>query len=318
MRNLHGAYQTLEGLSVGDSLGNVRTFESRARLESRKLPNGPWSYTDDTEMALSIYEALSEVGRINQDRLATAFAVRYNPRRGYGDGARRLLNDIGSSRSGAWRDLSKNLFYGTGSYGNGAAMRVAPLGAFFYQDYELCAKEARLSAEVTHAHPEGIAGAVAVAVAAAWMRREKDWNREGFFSTILEHTPTGQTRDGIEKARELDSDKDSYEAGQLLGNGHQISAQDTVPFCLWSAAVDPDDFEETFWRTILAGGDQDTTCAIACGIVAARTAAPSDWVERREKLPTKAPSQNLAPCPISEIDLELPRFEDKARPADLT
>ena len=285
MTDLQGAYQALQGLSVGDSLGNLLMFENRAKLLRRELPNGPWSYTDDTEMALSIYEALAERGTIDQDRLAVAFATRYNPRRGYGDGARRLLLDIGRSPSGAWRDLAKNLFFGTGSYGNGGAMRVAPLGAFFHSDYEVCAKQARLSAQVTHSHPEGIAGAVSVAVATAYMRRLETWNRKDFFDTILEFTPQGITRDGIEKARDLEPDKESFEAGQLLGNGDKISAQDTVPFCLWSASVSPDDFEETFWRTVTAGGDQDTTCAIACGVVGARTAPPEDWVKRREELP---------------------------------
>lgn len=285
MTDLKAAYQSLEALSVGDSLGSLLTFESRARLESRVLPSGPWSYTDDTEMALSIYEMLADRGEIHQDHLATAFALRYNPRRGYGDGARRLLADIGSASRGAWRSLARQMFFGSGSYGNGGAMRVAPLGAFFHHDYQLCAQQARLSAEVTHAHAEGMAGAAAVAVAAAWMRHEEKWDRGKFFATVLEYTPHGKTWDGIAKARDLSPDLDSFEAGRILGNGHEISAADTVPFCLWSAAVDPSDFEETFWRTVIAGGDQDTTCAISCGVVGARTPAPAAWVQSRESLP---------------------------------
>lgn len=53
----------------------------------------------------------------------------------------------------------KRLFYGQGSYGNGAAMRVAPLGAYFADDLALATQQARLSAEVTHAHAEGLIGA---------------------------------------------------------------------------------------------------------------------------------------------------------------
>ena len=70
-----------------------------------------------------------------------------------------------------------------------------------------------------------------------------------------------------------------------LGNGHEVASQDTVPFCLWSASVDPSDFPSAFWRSIRAGGDQDTICAITCGIVAARTPAPPEWVELREPFP---------------------------------
>jgi len=73
-------------------------------------------------------------------------------------------------QGGDWRELNQ-----TRSFGNGASMRVAPLGAFFAdQPPALVCDEARLSAEITHAHPERIAGAIAVAVAAAlaWQRRE--------------------------------------------------------------------------------------------------------------------------------------------------
>ncbi|WP_210408401.1 ADP-ribosylglycohydrolase family protein, partial [Allokutzneria sp. NRRL B-24872] len=66
-----------------------------------------------------------------------------------------------------WRTVAGEAFGGQGSRGNGAAMRVAPLGAHFADDPARAAMEAALSAEVTHPHPEGVAGAVAVALAAA-------------------------------------------------------------------------------------------------------------------------------------------------------
>lgn len=275
------AYQSLEGLSVGDALGNLLTFQE----VPQELPGGPWSYTDDTEMAISIYEMLGARGRIDQDRLATAFALRYNRHRGYGTAARKLLEDIGSQPVGSWRSLAPALFFGKGSFGNGAAMRVAPLGVFFAEDYARVVEQARRSAQVTHWHPEGIAGAVAVAVAAAWLTREQAWDRAGFFATVLEWTPAGLTREGISRAAELSVAAPVAEAVALLGNGHEVAAQDTVPFCLWSASVDPGDFVAAFWRSLSAGGDQDTICAITCGVVAARTAAPPEWVERREILP---------------------------------
>ncbi len=285
MSDLQGALQSLEGLSVGDAFGNLLTFQERAVLEKREVPNGPWSYTDDTEMALSIVDQLLDFREIRQDKLATAFAIRFNPRRGYGDGARRLMHEIGTSYVGAWRTLSRQMFFGSGSYGNGGAMRVAPLGAYFHSDYKEAAYQAALSAEVTHAHHEGIQGAVAVAVATAYLRRDHAWNRDEFFATVLDHVRPGKTRDGIEKARDLSSDTDPHDAGRELGNGHEVAAYDTVPFCLWAVAVNPDSFEDAFWRVNLAGGDQDTTAAIACGIIAARTPAPADWVARREALP---------------------------------
>lgn len=62
-----------------------------------------------------------------------------------------------------WKDLSQQLFKGTGSFGNGAAMRITPVGAYFADDLEAVVKQAHLSAQITHSHPEGAAGAIAVA-----------------------------------------------------------------------------------------------------------------------------------------------------------
>jgi ADP-ribosylglycohydrolase len=73
--------------------------------------------------------------------------------------AKRWLNDGPS--------VTRRQFDGMGSWGNGAAMRVAPLGAWFAEDLDTVVAEAIRSAQVTHAHPEAAAGAVAVAVAAA-------------------------------------------------------------------------------------------------------------------------------------------------------
>jgi ADP-ribosylglycohydrolase len=70
-----------------------------------------------------------------------------------------------------WHAAAAALFGGQGLFGNGAAMRVAPLGACFADDLGLVVECAARSAEVTHAHPEAIAGTVAVAVASGYVPR---------------------------------------------------------------------------------------------------------------------------------------------------
>ncbi|MCP2274630.1 ADP-ribosylglycohydrolase [Nocardia amikacinitolerans] len=91
-------------------------------------------------------------------------------------------------------------------------------------------------------------------------------------------------RDGITSARGL-LDVGQAEAARALGNGRDVSAPDTVPYCLWIAARF-DDFAEACWATASAGGDVDTTCAIVGGILGARDAAiPDEWVRRCEELP---------------------------------
>jgi ADP-ribosylglycohydrolase len=178
MDALDRAWLSLDSLSVGDAFGE-RFFgplhEVRERISRRDLPDAPWIYTDDTEMALSIVEMLRERGSIGQDLLAKRFANRMQFNRGYGQGAYAVLCGVKDGLN--WHHLTQIGFRGMGSFGNGAAMRVAPLGGFFAdRPLNIIRDQARLSAEVTHAHVEGVAGAIAVAVAAAlaWQEREAE------------------------------------------------------------------------------------------------------------------------------------------------
>ena len=252
------------------------------------MPPGEWAYTDDTEMAISIASTLKKHGRIDPDALAAKFSQRYNPWRGYGAGAHVLMQAL--RRGADWRVEARQMFGGQGSYGNGAAMRIAPCGAFFADDLEAARENAEISARVTHAHPEGVAGAAAVALAAALAFRIGEGDpvsREQFFEKVVGSLPEGLTRDRIEKAAELSPSVSPTEAAGILGSGYQVSAQDTVPFTLWYAARHFDDYEEAFWATVSGLGDRDTTCAIVGGIVALsarRKGIPTSWLESREPL----------------------------------
>jgi ADP-ribosylglycohydrolase len=289
---LERALLALDGLSVGDAFGE-RFFRPMhmAGLAERVVPQGPWPYTDDTEMALGILEVLERHGQIDQDELASVYARRYalDPGRGYGAGAHRILTTIGEGVP--WRLASGSAFGGLGSMGNGGAMRAAPVGAWFADDLEAVVEQARRSAEVTHAHPEGQAGAVAVAVAAAWawQNRGRSGAEAGrqMLETALEHTPAGETRDGLAKAWKLPLDTSVVTAASALGNGSKVLSQDTAPYALWCAARHLDDYAEAMWTTVRGFGDIDTNCAIAGGVVAlaaGRAAIPQEWLAAREPL----------------------------------
>jgi ADP-ribosylglycohydrolase len=282
--SLDDALLSLEGLSVGDSFGEL-FFSLPPMLSAlHELPEGPWRWTDDTHMALSIVEVLKKYGRIEQDALANAFAERFmqQPNRGYAGGAKKLLSRIATGDD--WRTAAIMLF-GGGSYGNGAAMRAAPIGGFFGGDPARAAAEARLSAVVTHAHPEGQAGAMAVAAAAAIACGPDRPAGRNFLREILAFVPAGPTRERIEAAFPIPAEN-LPEAARKLGTGANVSAQDTVPFCLWSAAHHLDNFAEAMWWTVRGLGDRDTTCAIVGGIVAlSARSVPPEWVRRREPLP---------------------------------
>lgn len=280
------ARETLEGLAVGDALGE-QFFGRPELVEARELPAPVWRWTDDTLMACSVVEVLERRGSIDEELLFASFAERYDPTRGYGTAAERLLAGAAEHRAAA------TLFDGAGSYGNGAAMRVAPLGAWFADDPERAAAEADRSALATHTHAEGRAGAVAVAVAAARAAALREEGAEppepgAFLEEIAAHVPTGRTRTGLERAAELPAETSPGAAASELGSGHESAAFDTVPFALWSAARSLADFEEALWATAAGRGDSDTTCAIACGVVtsyAGIEGIPSAWREAREPLP---------------------------------
>jgi ADP-ribosylglycohydrolase len=288
-------YDSLDGLSVGDAVGAQFFVPGTcvADLMDGHVPSEPWPWTDDTEMACSIVGELRAHERIDQDRLAAAFARRYEPYRGYGGGAVVTLRQI---RDGAaWRDVTRAAFDGQGSMGNGAAMRVAPLGAFHAGDSRTAALEAMRSAEVTHAHAEAILGAGAVAVAAAEAGRARlvadRPEPAGFLDAVLPYLVDSQVRTGIERARSL-LGVGVPEAAYELGNGSRVLAQDTVPFALWVAATRIADYRSAILACIEAGGDVDTTAAIVGGIVAAYTGVagiPPAWLARREPLPGFVP-----------------------------
>ena len=290
----------VDGLSVGDALGGQFFVPANQHLlahPGRPVPPPTWFYTDDTEMALGILEVLESHASVEQDELARVFGYRYDKEmyRGYGAMAHQILAAL--HRGEPWGRVAPAVFGGQGSMGNGSAMRVAPVGAYFADDLPRAKTEAEKSAVVTHAHPEGIAGAVAAAVATAmaWRLRDRLGDaavRDEFFEAVLAHTPDGTTRRGIAEARALGDDQPIEHAVQALGNGSRVTAPDTVPFCLWAAARHLHNFVEAIWTTIYAGGDIDTTGAIVGGIVvmaSGRAGIPALWLRSREFLAYRNP-----------------------------
>jgi ADP-ribosylglycohydrolase len=294
-QRLKRARESLEGLSVGDALGEQWFFSSRkpklfVPIEDRTLPSGLWCFTDDTQMALSIVSILRQYGEINQDWLAESFGNHFEHGRGYGLAMYEMLPQI---RDGyPWQLAARSLFDGQGSFGNGSAMRVGPLGAFFADDLELVVKQSALSAEVTHKHSEAIAGAIAAAAAAAYAYQLRDStqlpDKAMFIDLVLPFVPQSEVREGLLKAQQLASDAKIRDAVRALGNGSSVSAQDTVPFALWCAGTHLNNYEEAIWLTVSGGGDIDTNCAIVGGIVASYTGVdgiPVEWLKHREPLP---------------------------------
>lgn len=282
---------SLEGLSIGDAFGE-RFFvgdenTAGSLVRRRVVPAGPWRWTDDTAMAVAVTAELIQHGSIDSDRLAAAFAQRYleDRMRGYGRGAHQTLGAIASGVP--WAQAAR-LAFPDGSKGNGAAMRAAPIGAYFAGDVARITANATASAVPTHVHPDAIDGAVAVALAAGYAATRAGQHRSGaLLAHVLANLRPGTLADGIERARAMRK-ATSGQVAASLGVGHRVLAEDTVPFTLWCSDRLLGAFDEALWVTVGGLGDRDTTCAIVGGIVACAQpldSLPAEWRSRREPLP---------------------------------
>ncbi|MFD9684183.1 ADP-ribosylglycohydrolase family protein [Kitasatospora sp. NPDC059088] len=295
MRAAGPVLDSLRGLALGDAFGDrwfsVPVDEAPAALAAHLVRPAPWHWTDDTAMALVLVRHLAAHGEVRQDALAAGFAAEYarEYQRKYGPSMHRVLRGIGAG--GNWRAITSGQFEGQGSYGNGAAMRVAPLGAGFAEDLDEVARQAELQALTTHSHPEAVTGAVAVALAAALAVRSRGHRAPGrteLLTEVADRLPESDVRSGLRIAARLPEHTSVRHAANVLGSGLMISAPDTVPFALWSAAGHLDSLPDAIWHTLEGWGDMDTTCAIAAGVVAARTGlsdVPADWLAACEELP---------------------------------
>lgn len=288
------AKKSLKGISIGDAFGESFFGERNEILQhihQRTIPETKWEFTDDTVMAIAIFEQLEKNQDINQNELANRFSINHNKdvNRGYGATARRILRGIGEG--GNWKEISENVFEGMGSMGNGASMRVSPIGAFYHDDLERVKELAIKSAEITHSNIEGITGAIAVAVAAAVATKNRGSNisPKQFIAEIVKELPDTDTKSKINKSISIPYSFHIESLKTILGNGSKIMVQDTVPFSIWCAAYNLKNFEESIWKAVSILGDRDTICAIVGGITIMSTdedKIPEIWTNSVENFET--------------------------------
>lgn len=234
------------GAIIGDVIGSV--FENRnTKRVDFDLFSRFSSFTDDTVLTIAIAEAIlirssnaqpSQNKRANQELYATKIKEygRRFPHAGYGEMFKR------------W--LQSNSLRGYKSYGNGSAMRVSPIG-FAFETLEKVRDEAKLSAEVTHNHPEGIKGAQAIASAIHLARAGQ---RKPEIKAYIEKSfgyELGQSLDKIRLTYSFDS-----------------SCKGSVPQAM-IAFFESNDFEDAIRKAISLGGDSDTIACMAGGIAQA-------------------------------------------------
>ncbi|MEM2780953.1 MAG: ADP-ribosylglycohydrolase family protein [Candidatus Bathyarchaeia archaeon] len=263
------------GCAVGDALG----------AGSGKF-YGRW--TDDTHMMIGVAESLIANKGFNGEHMAQTFIRNYElePWRGYASGPPLVFKWI---KAGVpWNEAAKKLFGGTGSYGNGAAMRVAPVGLLYYDDFEKLRIVAYAQSIITHAHELGVEGAVLQAFAVALALKEDpsgglDVNT--FIERLMNLTTNPVYRGKLEAALSLLNKKpDKHEVIEKLGNS--VEAHNSVPTAIYCFLQNHTSFEGAVASAVSLGGDRDTIAAMTGAISGAYhgvKAIPERWLNKLEK-----------------------------------
>jgi ADP-ribosylglycohydrolase len=239
----------LLGAIAGDIIGSVYEFNNTHDYHFELFTPGSF-FTDDTVLTVAVADCLLH----GKDYVRTIweYGNRY-PGRGYGT---RFQNWLGSKEH--------KPYY---SFGNGAAMRVSPVG-FAFETMEKTLAEARRSAEVTHNHPEGIKGAQAVAVAIFLARRGESKPRIKSYVT---------STFGYDLSRALDEIRPTYDFDETC----QGSVREAI-----IAFLESSDYEDAIRKAVTLGGDSDTIACITGGIAQAFYDKVPEYIvrESRERL----------------------------------
>ena len=248
------------GAILGDIIGSPFEFDRGRKVKDFPLFSNRSTYTDDSVMTLAVCDAFMESAKDDNDEIISKRLVsklqeygnKY-PYAGYG------------GRFSVWLGSSNPQPYN--SFGNGSAMRVSSV-AWLFDDIDSVRKAARLSAEVTHNHPEGIKGAEATASAIFLAR--KGHSKQEIRNYI-------ESEFGYSLNRTCDEIRPNYR--------HVESCMETVPEAI-TAFLEGTDFEDVIRTAVSLGGDCDTLTAIAGSIAEGFYGVPEELkAECRRRLP---------------------------------
>ncbi len=275
-------------LPIADRQQHIPIF---GLLSGAELIPGTAYYTDDTQMTIGVAESLVAHADFSGPHLASRFAENFEEDRGYGPGAYAVLKEL--QKGAAWNDVGERLFGGQGSFGNGAAMRAAPVGALYHDNLPRLRRVAEAQASITHTHPIGKQSAAlqaaAVAAALRFDIESDEFDEQIFVNSVtdsvgaLEQWLDAGYRDLriLLRLRPLPE-----EVAETLGNG--IEAQLSVPTALYAFTAHYDSFAQAVLYAVRLGGDTDTIGAMTGAIAGAfhgASAIPPNWLEALENGP---------------------------------
>ena len=288
---------SMVGSAIGDAMGELAFYyPDKDNLTAAVEQVAELSYTDDTAMAIGLATSLLNKGRLEGRDLGETFRLNFEkePWRGYAAGPPTIFSLV-RSKGITCEEAAQKLFGGSGSFGNGAAMRIAPLALVFH-DSEKIYELACASAEVTHAHPIGKDGAAVQALAVAQavkLDSTEEFSPLGVVRSLIDFARTGEIRAKLELVKELlhEDVPPTIVARQL---GQSVAVQESLPFAIYSFLRHPSSFEDCLYCAIMHGGDRDTLGAMAGAISGAYLgfeAIPLLW---REKLENREKIERLA------------------------
>lgn len=285
------------GSALGDAIGELAfRYPERQRLDTRIAEVDTLIYTDDTAMTIALAESLIAIGDIDAKHLGDCFRVHFErePWRGYGPGPPAIFARVVDGNI-SYEEAARELYGGAGSLGNGAAMRVVPLGLLFHASKGLYSK-AETTASVTHAHTLGIDGAAAQARAIALVTGRPagtDLDVDAFVRTLVGCSRTAAMRRKLEQVGALIAHKAAPETA-TRNLGLNVAVHESMPFALYCFLRHPRDYRECIYCAILHGGDRDTMGAMAGGLSGAFLGVDTIPVQWRDKLENGARIEQLA------------------------
>jgi len=271
----------MAGIVIGDVLGHpVEGHRTVSEMYLEEIRTKPRSlvYTDDTAMSIAVAESLLGCDGFDGADMAKRFADEYqaNPFRGYGRNVVDVFERV--SNGVHWETAAQVQFDGTGSYGNGAAMRVGPVALWAYPDLETTRRVAAETARVTHTHPIGVEGAV-IQATAAHHALGQGYDPDRLLSDLHGLCETEEFRAKLD-ALESCLDRNDDESARLhLGNW--VAAHNSVVTALYCFLL-ATDFEDAILRAIRMGGDTDTIASMTGALAGARFgigSVPDIWRE---------------------------------------
>jgi len=287
----------LVGAAIGDGLGAWREGRGIAEIEEiehlgEKLEQ--LTYTDDTHMTIGVAESLIESNGFDGEHMVQALMRNHEaePWRGYGPGPPRIFRMIKNGES--WHSAASKIYTG-GSFGNGAAMRVAPIGLLYYCNPAKLREIAYKSSSITHSHELGKEGAALQAYAVALalnIAPGEEIDRDAFILKLQKFAQNQIYREKLASMRKLLDEQDRQQIVVALGNG--IEASRSVPTAIYCFLKQPRSYKDCIIYAISLGGDTDTIASMAGAISGAYlgvNAIPPKW---RLKLENRAYIEALA------------------------